>query len=473
LTVDQLCKLAGGEPGQLGFQDKVDLFVAKGWSNPNFCTEALKILGLSSDLAPISRSALENQEIVGPISSPFKTLKDYQTLVFLEIQKRLDPPNSRFIVQMPTGSGKTRTAMELIAAYLNGSNDNSGNVLWLAHSGELCEQAASAFVDVWSHLGTRDVLLCRAWGSHRFVPPVSDRRVFIVGGFQKLYPLTRQEHDAVLKTFFKSVGLIVVDEAHKAIAPTYSDVINSFLYGGGKVVGLTATPGRSAIDEEQNQRLAQFFFEEMVGITAGPEGVIKQLQDRRVLAKARYDPLTTSINYELTAGQKKHLEKFYDLPPGFLRNLGNDDVRNIEILRKLQIECDQGSKIIFFACSVEHSRFISSFLRYQGYATAHVDGEIPYSKRSKIIEDFKSGDVQVLCNFGVLSTGFDVPKIDVVFIARPTASVVLYSQMIGRGLRGPEIGGTRTCKIVDVVDNIIGFSNENKIYDYFSEYWEN
>ena len=106
-----------------------------------------------------------------------------------------------------------------------------------------------------------------------------------------------------------------------------------------------------------------------------------------------------------------------------------------------------------------------------GIRAAHVDGEIPKGRRGAIINEFRKNKIQILCNYGVLSTGFDAPKIDVVFISRPTASVVLYSQMIGRGLRGPSIGGTEECKIVDLIDNITGFGNEDKVYEYFDEYY--
>ena len=76
-------------------------------------------------------------------------------------------------------------------------------------------------------------------------------------------------------------------------------------------------------------------------------------------------------------------------------------------------------------------------------------------------------------NYGVFSAGFDAPNIDAVVIARPTASVVLYSQMIGRGMRGPVIGGTSEFLLIDVVDDIItDTSGLDDVYDYFLEYWE-
>ena len=96
---------------------------------------------------------------------------------------------------------------------------------------------------------------------------------------------------------------------------------------------------------------------------------------------------------------------------------------------------------------------------------------MPQSRRHEILNSFRDGNISLLSNYGVLSTGFDAPKTDVVFIARPTASVVLYSQMIGRGLRGPTIGGTQRCKIVDVIDNLEGLPKPDEINDYFAEYY--
>jgi superfamily II DNA or RNA helicase len=70
-----------------------------------------------------------------------------------------------------------------------------------------------------------------------------------------------------------------------------------------------------------------------------------------------------------------------------------------------------------------------------------------------------------------LTTGFDAPNTDVVFISRPTLSPVLYGQMIGRGLRGPAVGGTEKCSIIDVRDNLVGFGDDEQVYSKFDEFW--
>ena len=82
-----------------------------------------------------------------------------------------------------------------------------------------------------------------------------------------------------------------------------------------------------------------------------------------------------------------------------------------------------------------------------------------------MIEQFRSGQLSVLSNYGVLTTGFDAPKVRAVVVARPTASPLLYEQMIGRGMRGPRFGGTEKCLVIDVEDNI-RYRNEAVVLRY-------
>jgi len=200
--------------------------------------------------------------------------------------------------------------------------------------------------------------------------------------------------------------------------------------------------------------------------------VFSYLRSIGVMAHANFQPLISSPKYSLSSNDLKYLEDNFDLPPSFVKKLGEDETRNFEILNELIIKLKTHQKALFFGCSVEHSKFICSMLNYLGINAAHVDGGTNRGARQTILNDFKSGKLQIICNFGILSTGFDAPKTDLVFIARPTQSIVLYSQMIGRGLRGKEVGGTENCTVVTVRDNIIGLPNESNIFSYFDEYFE-
>ena len=127
--------------------------------------------------------------------------------------------------------------------------------------------------------------------------------------------------------------------------------------------------------------------------------------------------------------------------------------------------------MIAFGCSVAHSRFLADLLSFVGVAAAHVDGTTSDKARRSIVTRFRAGELHVISNYGVLSTGFDAPNADTVVIARPTRSGVLYSQMVGRGLRGPAMGGAPICHLMDVRDNIEGLGPVEALFSEFADQW--
>jgi DNA repair protein RadD len=447
------------------------------WSNNTFSTTFVDFFNLPShfispevektpsfiDIEPLST---DNPPI---IPKPLKNLIDYQTQVYMDANKALSIPRSRFIIQMPTGSGKTRTTMEIIANHIKNS-EHGTVVFWLAHSSELCEQAYQCFIEVWQYLADRPLKAVRCWGKHP-VPASYEKSMFIVGGFQKVHSILRKDEDA-FSMLQDRIGLIVVDEAHKAVAPTYKAAIQKLTGMNTRVIGLTATPGRTEVEE--TAEMSEFFFQSKVNIKAERgTSEIEMLKQRKVLAQIDYIPIQSPLNIELSTSQKRSLERTFDFPKGFLSTVASSNVRNLEIMKKLLLSCREGRRILFFSCNVKHSKFITSLLTYFGIKAAHVDGGTAKHRRESVIESFKTGDLQVLSNYGVLTTGFDAPNTDEVFISRPTNSVVLYSQMIGRGLRGPTIGGTERCRISDVKDNITGFGDQVRVYHWFEEFWDN
>jgi DNA repair protein RadD len=469
-TIDKLAKAAEIDI-ELPFEKKVQGLCAIGWRNRAFAINAAKILGLPPEYVPEERVKLNSDELISPISPKYKPLKDYQFPVANDATEKLKIPFNRFVIQMPTGSGKTRTAIEVISNFLNDAPDGTV-VIWLAHSEELCQQAADGFIEIWPHVANGPLRLLRCWGTTGPFPYEFPESAFLVAGFAKLYGLLKREK-VRFDALRPRVGLIVVDEAHKVRAPTYEAVTRALIGKVTRVVGLTATPGRSASDHEENEALAGFFFNQLITIDShGTTSVISYLRRRGVLSHVEYEPLRTHLKYTLSKNDKLHFERFFDLPPGFLFKLGEDDIRNVEIVKKIEKEAKAGRRILFFACSVEHSKFVCALLRFLGITADHIDGETAPEQRASALAKFKGGSLSVLCNFGVLSTGFDAPKTDLIFIARPTSSIVLYSQMIGRGLRGPAIGGTEKCKIIDVIDNIAGFSDQNKVYSFFNDYFD-
>lgn len=459
------------------FSETVKNILQRHWKDHSFSTAFLEFFELPKHFAtpekftPVSREDMLPASPDHPlkINAPYKTLKEYQATIFFKALKKLETNFSRFIIQMPTGTGKTRTAVEIASHAIN-SQSAGGTVVWLAHSEELCEQAFQCFRDIWAHIGKKPIGLCRVWGTHP-LPQLTATPLFIIASFQKLYA-TLRNNEEYLRLLGERTNLIIVDEAHKATAPTYKATLQSLLCASAKVLGLTATPGRTLMTE--TKELADFFFEDI--ITAGGNGdgdgeSIAYFRKEKILSETIHEPLYTNLDYTLSPSDLKALENHFDFPAGFLEGLGADSLRNVEIMKRLLEIYSTDSSTLFFACSIKHSQFISALATYFGIPSAHLDGSTPPNRRTAVIEDFKQRKIKLLCNYGVLSTGFDAPNTDCVFITRPTASAVLYSQMIGRGLRGPAVGGTSECRIVDVRDNIIGFGGHEKVYEAFAEYW--
>ena len=454
------------------FNELVEKISNISWAENEETAIFLHFFDLPENYVPSPSDKLPPKELIEKPYVPYKTLKDFQLSIFMDSLEQLKIPYKNFLIQMPTGSGKTRTSMEIIC---NVMNENPGkSVIWLANSEELCEQAVECFKDVWCHIGLSDIEVIRAWGSGAVEVPTQS--AFVVASFQKLHRAFKA-NAMLAEEVKKHVALVIVDEAHQAIAPTYLKVITALMHRNydAHLIGLTATPGRSSEitgHSKESAKLAELFDTTKLEIDSQEKTVFQYLRERKVLAKVKTDPLITGLIFNLTDEEKEYVLKFCDFSPEFIARISEDDIRNLEIINKLKRECAAGKRILFFGGSVEHSKFICALLNFLGYAAEHLDGTTRKDRRRCIISDFKEGNLQVICNYGILTTGFDAPKTDVVFIARPTLSVVLYSQMVGRGLRGPAIGGTEECKVIDVIDNIANFQSPDLVYDYFEQYWE-
>ena len=469
INIDCLLKVIAPDKIALSFEKKIE-FIASQWNSVRYHKKIREWAGLPGEIEDVDEIKSPSTIKMRVPEHPYKMLKDYQMSIFIQAIELLNRQGVHFVIQMPTGSGKTRTAMEIVSNFINENKENV-HIVWLAHSEELCEQAATCFQEVWEHIAKKELAIYKYWGKHNSLPTDIETSSFVVGGLQKLYSAYVNNPNAFDK-IKEHVSLIIVDEAHKIIAPSYKTVVNAIGNLYTKTIGLTATPGRNINDIEGNNRLSDFFHGHNVTIkSSNNDSVIKFLRNKKVLSLLDIESLTYSTRVTLTERDREYIARNFDFPPAFLKKLGTNSIRNIEILRALERECKENRQIIFFACNVEHSKFICSMLTYLGYKASHVDGSTDKQTRERILKKFKRNEIQVICNFGVLSTGFDAPNTDVVCIARPTTSIVLYSQMIGRGLRGPAIGGTPSCKLINVRDNIENLPDYELIFDYFDEYW--
>ena len=126
--------------------------------------------------------------------------------------------------------------------------------------------------------------------------------------------------------------------------------------------------------------------------------------------------------------------------------------------------------MLVFCCNIAQAELLSQALIVQGTPAAVIHHEIDPRDRLHTITQFRRGELRVLFNVEVLTTGFDAPKVDTIVMCRPTLSRVLYEQMVGRGMRGPQMGGTPSCEIVDFTTNF-GRFQEPQAWEAFWREW--
>jgi DNA repair protein RadD len=429
--------------------------------------ELIRRFDLPSRYLPKAQSSPPVTTVIRPAPRRVE-LRDYQQDVKLQVLALMKQGFCRVLVQMPTGAGKTRTAMEMVTEIANTKDlfRDGGTVLWLAHVEELCEQAVGAFEAAWILCGRMPVTVVRAWGSNR--PNVDDfEGSFVVSTYQRMVAFRRSGRE--FNEIRRPVRLVVADEAHKVLAPTFESLLEDIVSNDVFLLGLTATPGRGLKDSHENLRLADFFGKNLVSPRWG-DNPIKELQEKGILARISHKTIESSFAISLTPNEMVMANEG-DVPGSVLARLAASAVRNRKIVDAVRAEVSGGRTCLLFACTTEHSRILTAILNLEGERAAHIDGNTSRGLRQNIVARFRSGELNVLSNFGVLSTGLDVPLVSAVVIARPTTSVVLYSQMVGRGLRGPSSGGNAECSVVDVRDNFIAFGEVDEVYKAFAPYW--
>jgi ATP-dependent helicase IRC3 len=328
----------------------------------------------------------------------------------------------RMVVAMPTGGGKTIVFAHLPNALGLSPHDR---VLVLAHRDELIEQARDKYLRV----NPGEIVGIEK--AERKAAPM-DR--VVIGSVQTL-------QGKRLKTFLSrwtSPRLVVTDEAHHATATSYRsiyDTLDISQHGNVIHVGVTATPKRA-----DNVGLSAVFEEVVYNIG------ISELIDQGYLVPLRAFRVQTRTNLDSvrTLGAKG------DFNLGDLDTAVNTSARN-DVIVKAYLDVAKGQKALVFCTGVDHSKGLASYFERHGIRAEHVDGTTPIDERRDRLARFSHGDFPVLCNCAVLTEGYDEPSVEVIIIARPTKSSLLYTQMIGRGTRIHP--GKQWCTVIDVVDN--------------------
>ena len=379
----------------------------------------------------------------------------------------------KVILHMPTGSGKTRTAMRIICEHINNKicESETALVFWLADSEELCAQAASEFKKAWNALGLEEISLFRFYGNYECSLDELQTGL-VVGGLQKLN--NAFENRASRNKLLSRTTLVVFDEAHRIIAPTYEAIVNHLAVSHGSVLGLTATPGRDTDDLEKNKIFADYFDNNKEALEIeGFDSPIDYLQSKGYLSVPTYEHLEIQeAEHNFSQKELRNLKLGGDFSDSMLKKLGDDSKRNLKIAARSIEVLDKGLQTIIFACSVPHAEALTILLKYKNQKVGLVTGKTDKEIRKQNIDDYKNGKLKGLINFGVLTTGFDAPKTEAVIITRPTTSLSLYSQMVGRATRGPKVGGTKTCEVHTVIDTqFTNFNDLTKSFYNWDEYF--
>jgi len=451
-------------------------------------------LGFPAEYAASANPKRYPEELIdGPMALP--ELHNYQKEVKNGIKNLLNngKKRRRAVVSLPTGAGKTRVTVESAVEFVLKPKEGRRSVLWVAQSDELCEQAVSSFIRVWRNKGEelKDLRIIRFWGgvwpnTSNPVHQDNAQPVVIVATVQTLDSRMGQDD---LK-WMLNPGLVVIDECHHAIAPSYTQVFN-WLDAAAPMgretrqeppfIGLSATPFR--VDNEESRRLARRFSKTC--LPDDQEGLYRRLSDptRRVLStiKNEYFRRNTNLDEDVQNeldqySENRHVREGHEFDYARLierisERLASDTDRNQELVRIVKCKLNSGvNSILLFANSVDHANEMAIRLNRQGVAAAAISGKTPMVARRDFIKRFQEGKINVLTNYGVLTAGFDAPKVDMILISRLVYSPVSYMQMLGRGMRGPAMGGTESCLNVTLIDNHERFVHNHPYY-YFVNYY--
>lgn len=410
-----------------------------------------------------------------------KPLKGYQRGILREVRVQLEN-GARVMVSSFTGTGKTRLGMEYVVDQLL-SEEEHPLVLWVAQKGELLEQACDSIEQLWPWRGVDRVdplLVVRYWEGARFDEVLPRRPTLVIASSQQMVSRL-QSGDEFARQLLRRARLVVIDEAHHALAKGHQLLIEEYESlrkpNPCRTLGLTATPGRSnLLDPEESRKLADLFGRSLiVPRVAERGGALAWFQSSGYLSTIRQRSLEAPSQVAQTLGKRRMTDEsdqtgYRDFTQAFLEVVGEDSTRNRFILEELARLNQQGRQMLVFCCNIAQAELLAQALIVSGVPAGVIHHGIDGRDRHHTIAQFRKGELRILFNVEVLTTGFDAPKVDTIVMCRPTLSRVLYEQMVGRGMRGPEMGGTEWCEIVDFTGNF-GMFQEPQAWERFWDEW--
>jgi len=407
------------------------------------------------------QEAIEPQVELATVSLS-RRLHDFQYRSYRTVLQKLLNGEKKILLHLPTGAGKTRTASEILLAWLAyrrvSSVDDGREMFWIAQSAELCQQAHNTLLETINVRSPIETEIIPLWGDNEYTQ--TGKSCIYIVTVQKLANLIKEDE---FRTILSRTDLVIFDEAH-FVGEKWYDVLNWFVNAMIPILGLTATPGGDDVGQ-----LSTFYSHNKVTLVDDNyqpyENPIDFLRGKGYLAELEVVDIETNLEIDLEKNQQE-----FKMATTTIKKMVIDPERNRLLINAIQSELEQNRKVLVFACSVDHCYFLQSILDSEDYNSAVIEGNT--ENRSRVIDRFKSKGSQLNCilNFNVLTAGFDAPNLDTLIVARPVSSVVQYSQMIGRVLRGPSNGGNRVNKLITLKDNV-QHGDYNEMLNLFNEYY--
>ena len=334
------------------------------------------------------------------------------------------------IIHMPTGSGKTRTAMWTICNLISNHHKRCG---WLTYSRILSNQAIDEFRKAWSRLGDRECNINYLLANQSQAITTDKHHDMTFCSFGKLSIDVTSDERELINLLSNQVDVLFIDEAHEAQAIGRAAALRAIRFRNSSIqfVGLTATPGKSRDGYNEEDRLLTDIFDgrKITLEIDDYKNPLDYLTEEGYLARANFSELEKTWNNDIL----------------------DETLQNLALIKQCT---EKHSRAIVFCKSVSESKRLCALVELTKQKAYHVDANTPEPERDQIFDEFNREDNQskIIFNFNVLATGFDAPKISAVLILRPISSIVLLSQIIGRGLRGTKAGGTDKAEIHLLMD---------------------
>lgn len=450
---------------QEGFPD-----VPTTWAGSATTISWLRKMGFSAEYAG-PRAERQDDEFIVPGAVKLEPLHDFQEEISCQLSNVLtlrdeDDRHRKAMVELPTGAGKTRVAVETVLRLFMAGRLR-GPVLWIAQSLELCEQAVQTWATVWRGLGDeRPLTIGRLWENNTVHEPDTEFSVVVATDAKLDFVLDNADYEWLSKA-----SAVIVDEGHRAGSSERYTRILTWLGVAGRswerpLVGLSATPFKGT-SQTANAALASRFGN--LKLKAFEGNAYKELAERKVLARVQHEVLD-GIKVVLRPEEIAEATQQRRLSSTVMDRIGQDQAR-MSILVKHIMSLDGTWPVLVFTPNVLSAQVLAATLRYRGIEAASVSGQTGRQERRDIIAGFKNNEIRVLANCDLLIQGFDAPGVRALYIARPTFSPNAYIQMAGRGLRGPANGGKEECLIVDMADNF-GDVTELLGYREYENLWQ-